>query len=61
MDTGGLVADELVMGIVRERLASADTEKGYILDGFLRNARLAVAPDELLSSEERIRSIAPFI
>ncbi|MGQ0622993.1 MAG: adenylate kinase [Panacagrimonas sp.] len=53
METGGLVADELVLGIVRERLAEADTQNGYILDGFPRTATQALALDELLAAAER--------
>ena len=36
MDTGSLVSDEIVIGIVEERLARSDCEKGFILDGFPR-------------------------
>lgn len=37
MDAGQLVANELVYGIVEERLAQPDAQKGFILDGFPRN------------------------
>ncbi len=37
MDAGKLVENELVYGIVEERLAQADAQKGFILDGFPRN------------------------
>ena len=36
MDQGGLVPDEVVIGIVKERLQAKDCEKGFILDGFPR-------------------------
>ena len=36
MDAGGLVPDELILGIMKERLAEADAQKGFILDGFPR-------------------------
>jgi len=36
MDAGALVTDDIVIGIVRERLQQADCEKGFILDGFPR-------------------------
>jgi adenylate kinase len=36
MDTGGLVSDEIIIGLVRERLTQADCEKGYLFDGFPR-------------------------
>ncbi|MEY8206426.1 MAG: nucleoside monophosphate kinase, partial [SAR324 cluster bacterium] len=37
MDSGGLVSDEIVIGIVREQITHADCTKGYLLDGFPRN------------------------
>lgn len=43
MDAGKLVPDELVVGIVRERLAEADCEKGFLLDGFPRTIPQAEA------------------
>lgn len=45
MDAGQLVPDELVIGLVKERLADPDTERGFILDGFPRNALQAVTLD----------------
>ena len=36
MDSGLLVPDELILGIVKERLSQSDCEKGYILDGVPR-------------------------
>jgi len=41
MERGELVTDELLVGIVRERLARPDTGFGYILDGFPRTVRQA--------------------
>ncbi|MGC9456768.1 MAG: adenylate kinase [Halothiobacillaceae bacterium] len=49
MDNGQLVSDEIVLGMIRERLAEPDTENGYILDGFPRNETQAVALDEMLA------------
>ena len=43
MDAGDLVTDEIVLGIIAERLARADCAAGFILDGFPRN--LAQAAD----------------
>jgi adenylate kinase len=48
MEAGELVADELVVGIVEERLAQADAADGFILDGFPRNAGQARRLDALL-------------
>jgi len=36
MDAGGLVSDDIILGLVEERLAEPDCEKGYLLDGFPR-------------------------
>ncbi len=48
MDRGELVPDEVVIGIVRERLSQPDCEKGFILDGFPRTIKQAEALDEIL-------------
>jgi adenylate kinase len=48
MDAGKLVPDELVIGLVKERLAKDDAQIGFILDGFPRNtAQAAVLDAEL--------------
>jgi adenylate kinase len=49
MDAGRLVDDEIVLGMIRERLAEADIKNGFILDGFPRNLAQANALDALLS------------
>jgi adenylate kinase len=36
MDSGGLVPDEVIIGLVRERIKKADCEKGFLFDGFPR-------------------------
>ncbi|MGQ0618406.1 MAG: adenylate kinase [Panacagrimonas sp.] len=50
MDAGGLVADVVAIGILRHRLADADCAKGFVLDGFPRNASQALVLDEGLSA-----------
>lgn len=50
MDAGGLVPDEVVLGIIRERLTQSDCEKGFVLDGFPRTIPQAVALDSILES-----------
>lgn len=49
MDQGKLVEDEIVLGMIRERLAEPDVTNGFILDGFPRNLTQAHALDALLS------------
>jgi len=48
MDAGELVTDDIVLGIIRERLARPDAEPGFILDGFPRNLAQAEALDDVL-------------
>ena len=48
MDQGRLVGDDVMLGIIRERLAADDCANGYILDGFPRTIPQARALDELL-------------
>ena len=49
MDEGCLVGDDVMLGIIRERLAEDDCANGYILDGFPRTIPQARGLDELLS------------
>jgi adenylate kinase len=49
MDAGRLVDDEIVLGMIRERLAEPDTGLGFILDGFPRNLAQARALEGMLS------------
>lgn len=53
MDAGELVPDDVIIGLVTERLQDPDTEKGFILDGFPRTSTQAVALDGELSKLER--------
>ncbi|PTJ61547.1 adenylate kinase [Mammaliicoccus sciuri] len=53
MDRGELVPDEVTIGIVRERLAEEDAEKGFLLDGFPRTVEQADALNEILSDLNR--------
>ena len=53
MDAGDLVPDELVIGLVKERLKDDDTKAGFILDGFPRTSAQAVALSTELAELER--------
>jgi adenylate kinase len=48
MEAGNLVPDDVVLGIISERLAQPDAQDGFILDGFPRNTQQALDLDELL-------------
>ncbi len=48
MDAGNLVPDEVVIGIIKDRLAQPDAKKGFILDGFPRTVPQAEALDKVL-------------
>lgn len=48
MDAGALVSDDIVIGLIRERLSEDDAQNGYILDGFPRNIPQAEALDAML-------------
>jgi adenylate kinase len=50
MDAGKLVPDEVVIGIVEDRLKQADCKKGFILDGFPRTVPQAEALDKALTN-----------
>lgn len=49
MDAGRLVSDEVMIGIVRDRLNRPDAAQGFVLDGFPRTVTQAVALDALLA------------
>ncbi len=53
MDAGQLVSDDVVLGMLEDRLAAADTQPGFILDGYPRNLVQANALDALLTRIEQ--------
>jgi len=59
MDKGELVPDEVVIALVRERVAEPDCDKGYILDGFPRTVAQAVALEKIASIDAVIDIAVP--
>ncbi|MAL02812.1 MAG: adenylate kinase [Arenimonas sp.] len=58
MESGALVSDEIVLGMLEERLTAGDTGNGFILDGYPRNLAQANALDALLRKLDQPVDIA---
>jgi len=52
MDRGELVGDDVMIGIVKERLERDDVRSGFVLDGFPRTVAQAVALDEIMKGRD---------
>ena len=61
MDAGQLVSDDIVLAMIKERLAQPDAAKGFILDGFPRNIPQAVALDAMLENLSKPLQLALLI
>jgi adenylate kinase len=61
MDRGELVPDEVIIGVILDRLAESDTADGFLLDGFPRTDAQAEALDEALGRVDRRLSAALLI
>lgn len=49
MDAGELVSDQIVLGMIKDRIAQPDAKRGFILDGFPRNRAQADSLDSVLA------------
>jgi adenylate kinase len=61
MDKGELVPDDVVIGVVEERLAKPDLDKGYMLDGFPRTLAQAKALDKIIDNQGKSISHAVLV
>ncbi len=57
MEAGDLVPDDVVIGIIRERLTASDTAEGFMLDGFPRTLEQASALDAMLEQAGRALTV----
>jgi adenylate kinase len=57
MDKGELVPDEIVVGIIADRIAESDCKEGFVLDGFPRTVNQAKALDTMLKGKGRAVSV----
>lgn len=60
VESGGLVPDEVVIGLVEDRLSQEDCKNGYILDGFPRTIAQAEALDKVAKIDLAINIDVPF-
>jgi len=61
MESGGLVSDDLVVGIIRDAMEAAECKKGFILDGFPRTTNQAEKLEQMLADrKEKVDAVVHF-
>jgi len=53
MEAGDLVSDDLMIALIRERIAAPDAARGFVLDGFPRTVDQALALEKILNGNEK--------
>ena len=61
MEAGGLVSDEIMLGMIEQRLSQEDTQNGFMLDGFPRTLPQAEALDALLGKLDQPIKVVVFL
>lgn len=61
LENGELIGDDIVFGLLHDRLESSDCKKGFILDGFPRNVNQAIKYDEMIKNMNVTSNVVIFL